>query len=56
MKVFGFLALAGLTSALPWPQSESDLEDGPCKEVTFIFARASGETGNIVGDQSQIRL
>jgi cutinase len=28
--------------------TSNELEDGPCKEVFFIFARGSTETGNMV--------
>ncbi|KAL2866653.1 cutinase family protein [Aspergillus lucknowensis] len=60
-------ALAGLTCASPLPAGDIDLERrqlldtendvnfGTCKDVTFIFARGSTETGNmglVVGPQT----
>lgn len=30
--------------------SSDELESGPCRQVTFIFARGSTETGNMVGE------
>jgi hypothetical protein len=56
MKFIGLIALSALVAAIPTPQfsgsgsTESDLEDGPCKGVTFIMARASTERGNMVSN------
>lgn len=50
-------ALAALAVATPVPEnslqerqlmSSNDVEDGVCRDVTFIFARGSTEQGNMV--------
>jgi cutinase len=57
-------ALAGLAAASPLPSEDialerrqlldtaNDLTLGSCKAVTFIFARGSTETGNMVRSPS----
>lgn len=52
-------AFIGATAASPVSNlqarqsDESDeLQNGPCKDVTFIFARGSTEPGNMVNDSA----
>lgn len=57
------LSLASLAAASPIAEvsniksrqagsstTETELEDGPCRDITFIFARGSTEAGNMVSN------
>ncbi|KAF2221634.1 cutinase, partial [Elsinoe ampelina] len=51
MKVASIIAIAGLASASPISlnkrHTSNELEQGQCRDVTFIMARASTEPGNM---------
>jgi hypothetical protein len=49
-----FFLSFGASFAKPTPQSVSEELSGPCKKVTFIYARASTETNNMVSSMLQL--
>ena len=66
MKGFRALLLATLTAAAPGADlqvrqisggaTSNELEQGPCKGATFIWARGTMEPGNMVSDNLWICL
>lgn len=58
LRFFIVAALAALAVAIPVPEgnslmarqgmSSNDIENGVCRDVTFLFARGSTEQGNMV--------